>query len=373
MGTADSVGIYRSSNNGITWIPVQIPGIVYPFITFIACQPSGDVYAISYFNSLYHSPNSGDSWAGVDFTGAPPYLYHARTVLFSDRYIFVAGNYDTWPPLQFYTPTFVLRSSDNGISWDSVFSIAEPRAPSTFAAGERGRIYAGISDYGLFRTDDYGAHWENVNSGYPTSYLSSAIDSSGAILVGFDAVYRSRHGGRSWERIGLEGDIVDAVTVDPLGNILVGTEGNGVFRSTNDGETWDSITTGLRWPGMIQLAIGPDGHVYGLGGGFYRSVKATTLVEEHDGRNVRSYSLQQNYPNPFNPTTLVSYSIPKRSRVRVQIFNLLGQLIQTLADDTREPGTYTITWEAASRPSGLYFYRMTAGEFVETKKAILLK
>lgn len=84
-------------------------------------------------------------------------------------------------------------------------------------------------------------------------------------------------------------------------------------------------------------------------------------------------SLGQNYPNPFNPSTSISFSIPKHTHVRLQIFNLLGELIETLADEDKQPGNYSLTWDASTKPSGLYFYRMTAGEFVRTKKAVLLR
>jgi hypothetical protein len=86
-----------------------------------------------------------------------------------------------------------------------------------------------------------------------------------------------------------------------------------------------------------------------------------------------NFILQQNFPDPFNPSTSISYSIPKQTRVRLQIFNLLGQLITTLVDESKPSGAYTVTWDASTRPSGVYFYRMTAGEFVQTRKAMVIR
>lgn len=85
------------------------------------------------------------------------------------------------------------------------------------------------------------------------------------------------------------------------------------------------------------------------------------------------FQLMQNYPNPFNPSTSISFSIPKHAHVRLQVFNSLGQLIRTLVDKDKQPGTYTITWDATRKASGMYLYRMEAGEFVQTKKAILIR
>jgi type IX secretion system substrate protein len=96
-------------------------------------------------------------------------------------------------------------------------------------------------------------------------------------------------------------------------------------------------------------------------------------VPKDKGQMPTSFALHQNYPNPFNPTTSISFSIRQRAHVYLQIFNPIGQLIATLVDQDKYPGTYTATWDAASKPSGLYFYRITAGEFVQTKKATLIR
>jgi len=87
----------------------------------------------------------------------------------------------------------------------------------------------------------------------------------------------------------------------------------------------------------------------------------------------KDFLLAQNYPNPFNPSTLISYSIPRQAHIRLQVFNLLGQVVGTLVNDDEQPGTHDITWDALNRPSGLYFYRLTAGDFTQTKKAVFLK
>jgi hypothetical protein len=84
------------------------------------------------------------------------------------------------------------------------------------------------------------------------------------------------------------------------------------------------------------------------------------------------YSLSQNYPNPFNPSTTISYSLPKTAVVSLRIFNTLGQEVSMLVNERKEPGYYQTTWNA-NVPSGIYFNRLQAGGFVETKKMILLR
>jgi len=92
------------------------------------------------------------------------------------------------------------------------------------------------------------------------------------------------------------------------------------------------------------------------------------------------FALGQNYPNPFNPSTIISYSLPGSANVSLGIYNTLGQLVALLVNERKEAGYYQVTWNA-SVPSGLYFYRLQArhssggqaGEFVETKKMLLLQ
>jgi hypothetical protein len=85
------------------------------------------------------------------------------------------------------------------------------------------------------------------------------------------------------------------------------------------------------------------------------------------------YSLAQNYPNPFNPTTNIQYALPASAHVTLRIYNLLGQEVQTLVDQVQEPGRYTASFDARSLATGIYFYRIQAGQFTQVRKMMLVK
>ncbi len=87
----------------------------------------------------------------------------------------------------------------------------------------------------------------------------------------------------------------------------------------------------------------------------------------------KNYYLSQNYPNPFNPTTTINYLIPKSSFVTLKIFDALGREIVTLVNEEKSVGIYQVQFNASKLSSGIYFYRIQAGDFVETKKLVLLK
>jgi hypothetical protein len=85
------------------------------------------------------------------------------------------------------------------------------------------------------------------------------------------------------------------------------------------------------------------------------------------------FNLNQNYPNPFNPSTKIKYSIPQSSKVVIKVFDILGNEIETLVNEEKPAGTYEITWYADQLPSGVYFYKMQANDFINSKKMILIK
>ncbi len=91
-----------------------------------------------------------------------------------------------------------------------------------------------------------------------------------------------------------------------------------------------------------------------------------------------NYYLKQNHPNPFNPATIIEYNVPVKSHVKIDIFNILGMKIQTLVNETQTTGEYQIFWDGKDYKdndvaTGIYFYRLQAGNFIDTKKMILLK
>lgn len=86
-----------------------------------------------------------------------------------------------------------------------------------------------------------------------------------------------------------------------------------------------------------------------------------------------NYSLSQNYPNPFNPSTSISYQIPNEGFVSLKVYDAIGNEIKTLIDEEKMPGSYEIIFDASNLPSGVYYYKMTAGDFVSTKKLMLIK
>lgn len=143
-------------------------------------------------------------------------------------------------------------------------------------------------------------------------------------------------------------------------NNLTGTNIYGYpdagFRNVNN----DSCL--VIWGGFA----GNGSYVTGGCGGTFTNVGSTSSIAE-------SYGLSQNYPNPFNPTTIINYSLPVQSNVSVKIFDVLGKEIGNLVNELQTAGNHSVEFNGVNLPSGVYYYRLEANGFTDTKKMILVK
>ncbi len=137
------------------------------------------------------------------------------------------------------------------------------------------------------------------------------------------------------------------------------------------------IKNNARGIAVAKCVQSPDTYVYIACGeyGLYilkQDINATGINSETSNL-VKKFSLFQNYPNPFNPTTEIDYSIPYEGKVKITIFNSLGKEVQTLINEQKAPGNYSIEFHGNNLPSGIYFYKLQSGNYVDTKKFVLLK
>jgi len=138
-------------------------------------------------------------------------------------------------------------------------------------------------------------------------------------------------------------------------------------------ECGDNVATGTASP-PLQLAKGDDDDSSG------KKKEPKTKKSRRRGKSIipEEYALFQNDPNPFNPETFIEYAVPEDAHVRLVIYNVMGQRVSTLVDGFRSVGYHQIIWDGRDSQgrlvsAGVYFYRLTAGEFSETKRMLLLK
>jgi hypothetical protein len=137
----------------------------------------------------------------------------------------------------------------------------------------------------------------------------------------------------------------------------------------------DSLQIGGVWykAPLLDIYGNPRGRPVGTHVDIGAVEELTVDVPAAKGSLPTTFVLEQNYPNPFNPSTMVSVQLPVAGQARLEVYNLLGQRVAVLMDEKKDPGSYLIRWNAAGFPSGIYFYRLEAGEFRDVKKMVLLK
>jgi hypothetical protein len=225
--------------------------------------------------------------------------------------------------------------------------------------------------------------------------MDIAVDPRDARIVyvavgGFDTirVARSVDAGASWMDISgtLPNVPATAVAVDPFNpkHVYVGTD-VGVFVSTNGGGDWMSFNDGFPEAVIVaDLVVSPSNrslraatHSNGV---YERRLLSTLTSVEHEDRQPVMFALEQNYPNPFNPTTTIRFSVESASgrtgepgRVTLKVYDVLGREVATLVNESLQPGRYKLTFDATGLASGVYLYRLRAGEFTQTKRMMLLR
>jgi hypothetical protein len=143
--------------------------------------------------------------------------------------------------------------------------------------------------------------------------------------------------------------------------------------------TFQLVGLGLNVHLYWRLAASNAGGSSSYGSPFnFTTITSATDVDDNPNSVPTHFTLDQNFPNPFNPTTEISFAIPTRSLVRIDIYNSIGREVTTLVNREFGSGRFSTTWYGTDShgqpaPSGVYFYRLTAGSFVDTKKMLLLK
>lgn len=291
------------------------------------------------------------------------------------------------------------------IGWTQMVNIDTTSTISALAVSRTlGHIlYYGTADGTVFKVtgaDQGSPSAVNITSNsFPQGYVSSiAVDPSNAdnVMVDFSnysiqSIFYTTDGGNSWTAVSgnLEqntdgsgnGPSVRSVRILNLNgsNVYYAGTSTGLYATTNlNGMSTVWVQQGSSSIGMVDAESidtrDNDGTVVvgTFGGGVYSTQVNVTGVKTQDNLPA-VYSLSQNYPNPFNPATVINYEIPSSNRVTLKIYDILGNEVKTLVNENKPAGKYSVTFDASKLSSGVYFYRLDAGNFTSVKKMILLK
>lgn len=330
--------VLKTTNAGQSWFELQNAPLInqlrlveYDGETLLIGCPFSREYSISY--------DKGNTWQPI---------MHFPITLNDDTKILIDGQ------KLFFTFYNVLYQSENGSSWsDTVLSSS-----------------VGQNIKALAKTNN-----RLLGVGY--------LDSAGNLPLVNKNIFINTH--QVLIQSPWTGRMYDVKFVTQRIGFMCGWVGNPglsralLYKTTNGGNSWSlildtNITVNQHHNAFKQIEV--SGNAISIGGGniIVTISDIVTEIEEGNGQGVpQKYELQQNYPNPFNPVTKISFSLPKDSFVDLKIYDSIGREVQTLIQEIKNAGEQSVTFNGAHLSSGIYFYKLQAGDFVETKKMILQK
>jgi photosystem II stability/assembly factor-like uncharacterized protein len=263
------------------------------------------------------------------------------------------------------------------------------RSVVSFCSDRRGNMYIGTSANPtslLLTRPITGGAWVPDTSGLGSTIIYAIVrDKSGNLYAGgFNSVNFScgiwKKVGSTWQSISppsnLPGCGAFYFTVDST-NTLFAVFGDvyywrGVYCTKDGGSTWTDC--GFDKVNIRSLvSFGDTTFVVTQAAGIYKLTSNPGTGIALEELKLQQFKLYNNYPNPFNPSTTISFNLPSKSFVSLKVFDLLGREVATIVSEEMSVGSYSRQWNAANMSSGIYFYRLQAGSFTETKKLVLLR
>ena len=375
--------MYRTTNGGINWL--RISNHHFLSIQFINSQTGFALFDANsgFENNFLKTTNTGQNWFSTISNSLE------NTYMIDSSYGYT----------RFYTTFNLYRTTNGALSWTNSNSNFQYEDPLFFMEHSIGLTlsYFWIKPVGYFeivRTDDGGFDWNPVytsqatrvnskffkvftNGGTGAGYIVYAGSSTGYIL-------RSNDTGLTWQILntGFNSNTYSSIyfTNENTGFASGGYSSNGsIIKTTNAGQSWFNsfnFTGGLM--SYVTFTDSLTGYLLSSNGKVFKTINGgvTDLGQSHN-EFPSEFKLHQNYPNPFNPTTNIRYSIPEETgrdlSVSLKVYDVIGKEIETLVNENQTAGSYSVSFNAANYPSGVYFYKLETNSFSETKKMILIK
>jgi len=361
-GWACGEGMFKTTDGGQTWNQKNSFGVNDLFFlnNNLGWTVSGNGYTRK-------TTDGGESW-NTYLTGNAYSLY---SVYFCD-------SLNGWACGEYY----VKKTTDGGVTWSTSFIVSYGTLTSIHFFDLLNGVVIGytMTNYPptpgavTYFTSDGGVTWTESQSPLTSSRGASFIDSLGWVATG-STLHFTQNRGRSWSWLKYLPKSINNIFFLDKNTGFIAAAGGSIYKTTDGGTVWNdlpSITSNALYDVFFLtpekgFAVGQSGTMIA----YYNN--PTSVNDDLRQEKPNSYLLSQNYPNPFNPTTVISYQLPVNSNVSLRLYDILGNEVARLVDEMQDAGRHEVEFNGSRFPSGVYFYQLRAGGFVETRKMILLK
>jgi photosystem II stability/assembly factor-like uncharacterized protein len=348
---------------------------------------SENLYSIAFMDGLYgwaagstgkiiRTTNGGMNWTSQSGNGTTYNAMYSWINTNPGRWAVIVGDV-----LNGFNPV-IKRTTNGGSSWEGISNnysedIKDVKFFDTETNNGIGFAVGGGTNCLILKTVYGGLNWTQDPIVTPGKlYSVFFINQNTGFTVGNNGKYlKTTDGGDNWVVSTLgSGDLRSIYFPDSLNGWIVGLAGR-VYNTTNGGNNW-TIQPNMGGNHMsVHFANIQTGWIATNLGDIYQTTNGGNTIGVHQLSNEipTNYLVSQNHPNPFNPKTNINFDITEKDNVKLTIFDVLGREITILVNQQLQPGSYKVDWDASNYPSGVYFYKLEAGEFIQSKKMILIK
>jgi len=384
--------LYVTTDGGNRWYPRPLPATltVGEQIEDISIISENKIWFSAGNGKIFHSSDGGFNWQ-LQFYDTLETDFIGYIEMFDSLNGMAMGSAPANDK-----PALLLKTTDGGENWISQnenyligFYLYTWRRVD-FVDINTGYFFFNNAPLGLYKTTNSGKDWEVFNDTLPI-FILKAYDEN-LFLAEYPgqnssgSMHRTADGGQYWESTNW--DFLDwgfDIEFTPNNPSNVWYASYSVCFSSDTGKIWteeftlenhffrDIVFTDENngWLLANQNAANFGTRVFRTSNGGFGGI--VSVDDKHRNRIVSNYLLEQNYPNPFNPTTKLKYQIPELIFVTLKVYDVLGNDIETLVNEEKPAGSYQIEFDGDRLTSGVYFYQLRAGDFVQTKKMILLR
>lgn len=363
---SSTFNIHKTTNGGVTFVNQNSHFTAQRFMAEWIFNPDTVLFGGNY-GKIIKTVDGGNNW---NLVYADTTLQFWTFFFVNHNTGFVSGSYGT-----------IMKTTNKGDNWVTLTTGVQNALDGMWFVNEN-TGYVGGSNI-ILKTTNAGQTWVNkvgsFISGFETAealYFSDANTGYYCTNTSTTRIVKTTDGGNTWNLINTTAAGAGwgmSFTSPSTGYVC--TEQGKVLKTTNAGLNWEVQNTPLT-ENLYEIYFPSvdTGYIASWSGKILKTTNGgITFIGKISNKVPDKFELNQNYPNPFNPTTKISFAIPSKEFVRLQVFNSEGRLVSEPVNENLEPGSYETTFNGAGLSSGIYFYRLTAGSFTEAKKMILIK
>lgn len=379
----DSGVILRTTNGGNNW-ERQVSGTNLRLTSIMFANATtgwalgGDPVSTPLCNNdnvLLKTTNGGMNWitqiSTTIYLLTDLYVINAQTAFTSNAGI-------CCPPFCIVSVGGIHATTNAGANWSSAYGRAShsifflDSVNGWASSVEQSDIPPGQSF--ILKTTNRGANWQEIRidtANYVSRHLQFLNTNVGYLIR--DALYKTTDGGYTWEAVNrpVTNSSRNHFFVNPDTGWCAGI--TGIFRTNDGGANWTLQTDLSGAFSALHFEDSNDGWAVGRTGIIYKTVTGGLTSLETSSERISSFELSQNYPNPFNPSTSIDFAISRNVDVSLVVYSLDGKEVNTLVNGNLSAGRYTVRFEADDLPSGVYLYKLVAGNSSVTKRMVLIK